>query len=161
MAVLDELKILKDIETSDTSQDNKLNLYIRRAVTAISVYLNIPTVVQADKYKSASYKVVSEDYPDNGDTVTTDDGITTTSTPVDIQAAYPDAVIQYVLEALNRQGDEGVKASNVSSVQNTYELGISETVKALLPTPYATMIDTYHNSDYYNDGNYDDYDGYY
>jgi hypothetical protein len=57
-----------------------------------------------------------------------------------IETDYPDAVIQFVLEALNRQGDEGVKQSNVSSVQNTYELGMSESVKALLPLPYAKLM---------------------
>jgi hypothetical protein len=59
---------------------------------------------------------------------------------VDPETDYPDAVIQFVIEALNRQGDEGVKQSNMSSVQNTYELGISESVKALLPLPYARMM---------------------
>lgn len=57
-----------------------------------------------------------------------------------IEATYPDAVIQYAIEALNRQGDEGIKVSEVSSVQSTYELGISESVKALLPLPYVRMM---------------------
>jgi hypothetical protein len=59
---------------------------------------------------------------------------------IDPSTEYPDAVIQFVLEALNRQGDEGVKQSSVSSVQNTYETGISDEVKALLPLPYAKLM---------------------
>lgn len=94
MAVLDDIKIIKP-----SIQENVINLYIRRAETAIGKYLNSDL--------------------DNAT----------------IETNYPDAVIQYVLEALNRQGDEGVKISQVSSVQMTYELGISETVKSLLPTP--------------------------
>lgn len=57
-----------------------------------------------------------------------------------IETTYPDAVLQHATEALNRQGDEGIKVSEVSSVQSTYELGISESVKALLPLPYARMM---------------------
>lgn len=57
-----------------------------------------------------------------------------------IETNYPDAVIAYAIEALNRQGDEGVKVSEISSVQNTYELGISETVASLLPPPSVTLM---------------------
>jgi hypothetical protein len=57
-----------------------------------------------------------------------------------IEINYPDAVIQCVIEALNRIGDEGIKTSNISSIQTTYEIGISETVKSLLPLPKIRYI---------------------
>lgn len=57
-----------------------------------------------------------------------------------IEVNYPDAVEQYVIEAINRNGDEGVKVSEISSVQNTYELGISATVASLLPLPKVRLV---------------------
>ena len=57
-----------------------------------------------------------------------------------IETTYPDAVLQHVIEALNRLGDEGIKVSQISSVQSTYELGISDSVKALLPLPFVRMM---------------------
>lgn len=100
--ILDDIKTLKHI--SDSSQDELLSIYIRRAETAIGKYLNSDL--------------------DN----------------TTIEAKYPDAVIEYVVEALNRQGDEGVRQGIMSSVQATYELGLSEEVKALLPLPFIRMM---------------------
>ena len=40
MAVLDDIKTLKNIPIDDISQDGILNIYIRRADTSISKYLN-------------------------------------------------------------------------------------------------------------------------
>lgn len=59
---------------------------------------------------------------------------------VDIPAAYIDAVVEYVVECLNRKGDEGIKQSQLGAVQNTYETGLSDEVKALLPVPFIQMM---------------------
>lgn len=100
MAVIDDIKTMKP----NGATDAQLALYIRRADTTISKYLN-------------------------------NDMDNTT-----VETTYPDAVIEYVIEALNRQGDEGVKVSEISSVQNTYELGISQTVMNLLPVPSVRLV---------------------
>lgn len=57
-----------------------------------------------------------------------------------LEATYPDAIIEMVLASLNRQGDEGIKVSEVSSVQMTYELGIPESVKSMLPLPKVRYV---------------------
>lgn len=57
-----------------------------------------------------------------------------------LETTYPDAVIETVLAKLNRQGDEGVKISQVSSVQMTYELGIPESVMSMLPLPKVRYV---------------------
>lgn len=41
MAVLDDIKTLKNIATLDTSKDGVINLYIRKATILITNYLNI------------------------------------------------------------------------------------------------------------------------
>lgn len=61
------------------------------------------------------------------------------SAPVDTSADYPDAVIEYVTECLQRQGNEGVKQYMQGSRQGTYETGLSDEVKALLPPPFVRM----------------------
>ena len=104
MSVFTDLKAIKHIADTDTSQDTLFNLKIRMAETAIGKYLN-----------------------NDLDNAT-------------IETTYPDAVFQHVIEALNRLGDEGIRVSQTSSVQSTYELGISETVKSLLPLPYVRMM---------------------
>lgn len=157
MAVLDDIKVIKNI--TDTSKDGLLNIYIRRATTVIQLYLNVPTVTQLDKYRRQIIRQVTEIFSDTPVTTSTDDGTTTTTVSAAILDTYPDAVIQFVLEILNRQGDEGISKSTVGrQMQSEYELGISETVKTLLPVPYATTINTYELNDCYGNGNYDGYD---
>lgn len=58
-----------------------------------------------------------------------------------LEATYPDAIIETVLAKLNRQGDEGVRVSQVSSVQMTYETGgIPESVINMLPLPKVRYV---------------------
>lgn len=83
------------------------------------------------------------------------------STNADIESKYPDAVIEFALILLNRRGDEGVRVSEISSVQNTYEgdtNGIPSSIVSLLPTPSAILVDTYTNQDYYNNNNFSEGD---
>ncbi len=101
MAVLDDIKTLKGIQ--DTSKDNIISLYIRKATALISNYLNVDSTV-------------------------------------DIQATYPDAVVEYVIECINKQGNEGMKQFTQGSRGGTYGNELSDTVLALLPAPYATML---------------------
>jgi hypothetical protein len=97
MAVLDDLKILTNMNESI------LNIYIRRADTAIRNYLNIDDTV-------------------------------------DIETNYPDAVIEYVTECLTKKGNEGIKQFTQGGRQGTYDSGLNEDVKALLPPPFARMM---------------------
>jgi hypothetical protein len=161
MAILDDIKAIKYI--TDTSQDAVLNIYIRRATVAIRQYLNIPNVQVLDKYKMKICNPVTEIFPNTDTYTVTDDGTTTRVLADDIQSTFPDAVIQIVLEILNRQGDEGISKSFVGrEMQSVYELGMSESAKGLLPLPFATTINTFAISDYYGNGNLDDdyYDDY-
>lgn len=52
---------------------------------------------------------------------------------------YPDAIVQYVMECVQRQGNEGLNQFMQGSRQGTYEKGLSDEVKALLPLPYVHM----------------------
>lgn len=105
MEVLDDIKTLKNISLTDTSQDGSLNIYIRRAETAISKYFN-----------------------NSLDNAT-------------IETMYPDAVITYVIEHLNKKGNEGIKQYSQGSRSGIYEgSGLSNDVKSLLPLPHVRMM---------------------
>lgn len=54
---------------------------------------------------------------------------------IDAENLYPDAVIEYVIFSLNKKGNEGLKQFSQGSRSGTYEDGIPQTVKALLPLP--------------------------
>lgn len=97
------MPVLDDLKTLTGQSENILNIYIRRATTAIRSYLNIDDTA-------------------------------------DIENTYPDAVIEYVSECLSKKGNEGMKQFVQGSRQGTYEDGITEDVKALLPLPYVRMM---------------------
>lgn len=59
---------------------------------------------------------------------------------VDIQNIYPDAIEEYVVECLNRRGNEGTKQFTQGGRQGTYEFGLNDDVKALLPVPFVHMM---------------------
>ena len=59
---------------------------------------------------------------------------------VDIEATYPDAVIEYVTECISKKGNEGIKQFTQGNRQGTYNDGLTEDVKALLPLPYVKMM---------------------
>lgn len=102
MAVLDDLQIVLGV----TDQDNLLNLYIRKAVTLITIYLNMKPAAPA----------------------------------IDIAATYPDAVIEYVTICMNKRGTEGLKQFTQGSRNGTYGNDLPDSVKALLPPPFVTML---------------------
>lgn len=113
MAVLDDMHTL-----GITDQDALLTLYIRKAVTLIQTYLNIPTVA----------------YTDSTGTVIQ---------PIDIQATFPDAIIEYVTICMNKKGNEGLKQFTQGSRSGTYESSqLPESVIFLLPAPYAKLLQT-------------------
>lgn len=59
---------------------------------------------------------------------------------IDIETNYPDAVIEYVTECLNKKGNEGVKQFAQGSRQGTYIDGLTDDVRALLPLPFVHMM---------------------
>lgn len=56
---------------------------------------------------------------------------------------YPDAVIEYVIVAMNKRGTEGLKQFSQGSRSGTYEDSLPTSVKALLPAPYVTLLGTW------------------
>jgi len=81
-----------------------LNLYIRKATTLITLYLNLSDVLNIED--------------------------------------YADAVEEYVVISINKRGNEGLKQFSFGSSSGTYGNDLPDSVIALLPVPYATMIDT-------------------
>lgn len=61
----------------------------------------------------------------------------------DISTTYPDAVCQFVVEAVNRNGVEGMRQYMQGSRQGMVETSLSDMVKALLPFPYVSMMSAY------------------
>lgn len=73
MAVLDDIKILKNISNTDTSRDNEINIYIRRAVTLIGNYLNLDsdnTIDIKNTYQDACIAYVMEEFDRKGNEAT-------------------------------------------------------------------------------------------
>jgi len=109
--LLDDIKVVLGKE-SDLSIDNLLNVYIRKGTTLINNYMNFP------------------DIP-----------ITIPITlPVDVAVVYADALIEYVILNYRKKGNEGVKSFGQGNRSATYEDGLQESVKALLPSPYIKMM---------------------
>lgn len=138
--IIDDLKVLLGI--SDTSQDNVLTIYIRKAVTLISLYLNVPIVITVDKYKFlqpiVEKTIIS---PQDASVTVTDDGTNTTSQPTNIETTYPDAVIEYATICFNKKGNEGLRDFKFENTAATYDSdGLTKSVKDLLPTPYVKML---------------------
>lgn len=57
----------------------------------------------------------------------------------DIQTSYQDALIQYVIECINKSGNEGLKQFSQGQRSGTYGNELSDSVLALLPLPTATI----------------------
>lgn len=55
---------------------------------------------------------------------------------------YDDAVIEFVTICINKRGNEGLQSFGQGSRSGTYASDLTESVKALLPTPYARMLST-------------------
>jgi hypothetical protein len=104
MAILDDVRTVLGI----TDQDALLNIYIRKAVTLITIYLNMKPTTPA----------------------------------IDIPTTYPDAVIEYVTISMNKHGNEGLKQFTQGSRNGTYGNELPESVIALLPAPYAKLLQT-------------------
>lgn len=58
---------------------------------------------------------------------------------VDIEATYPDAIIENVIICLNRKGCENIKQFSQGSHSGTYGNDLSDSVKFLLPLPNVKM----------------------
>jgi len=59
---------------------------------------------------------------------------------IDISVTYPDAVIEYVIISMNKRGNEELKQFSQGSRSGTYVNDLPDSVKALLPAPYVTML---------------------
>ena len=135
MPVLEDLKILLP-----TATDPILNLYIRKATTLISLYLNVPIITIPDKYTFNPLQPLKTTvYPNMATTTKTDDGINTIIAPTNIATTYPDAIIEYVILCFNKRGNEGIKQFSQGSRSGTYDDNLPQSIKALLPIPYVTM----------------------
>lgn len=120
MAILDDLHIL--LPNVPTSKDAIFNLYIRKAVTLITNYLNLDTVPITEKDCWI--------------------GIITVTQPIDVSIIYQDAVIDYVIVTYNKRGNEGIKQGSQGSRSQTYGDDLPGSTIALLPLPSAVMLDT-------------------
>jgi hypothetical protein len=67
--------------------------------------------------------------------------------PVDVPTTYPDALIEYVTLCYRKRGNEGVKQYTQGGRSGTYEDGLGQSVKDLLPSPFIRMARA-------RDGNY-------
>lgn len=140
MSVLSDVKILLNIGNIDIAQDASINLYIRKATTLISLYLNVPIVKIPNKFIYNPIEPIETiDYPLTPSTTTTNDGTYTTIESTNIEESYPDAIIEYVIICMNKRGNEGIKQFSEGSISGTYGNELPESVKALLPMPFVTL----------------------
>ena len=58
-----------------------------------------------------------------------------------------DALIEYAILCYRKRGNEGIKQYSQGSRSGTYEDGLSDSVKNLLPLPFITMISTRYRHD--------------
>ena len=109
--LLDDTKTVLGLDSLNTSKDALLAIYIRKGTTLIAAYMNAPAVP-----------------------------ITVPPTlPVDVAVVYADALIEYVTLCYRKRGNEGVKSFGQGGRSGTYEDGLQESVKALLPSPFIRM----------------------
>lgn len=66
-----------------------------------------------------------------------------TDPPLDVSEVYIDALIEYVIECYRKKGNEGTKSFSQGSRSGTYEDGLSDSVKSLLPSPFIKMMGVY------------------
>jgi len=111
MPILDDIKAILGKE-SDNSVDNLLNIYIRQGVTRVTAYMNFPDAPITDPV----------------------------TLPVDVATAYPDVLIEYAVVMCRKKGNEGIKSSSQGSRSVTYESGLPDSVKDLLPSPFIRMM---------------------
>ena len=114
--LLDDIKVILGKE-ADSSIDNLLTIYIRQGVTRVTNYMNFPDVPITDPV----------------------------TPPVDVAITYPDALIEFVLLAYQKKGNEGVKQASQGSRGVTYESGLPDSVKNLLPSPFIRMMGVQRN----------------
>ena len=110
--LLDDIKIELNISITDTSRDDLLNIYTKKGITLINKYMNFPDIPITDP----------------------------PTLPVDIAITYPDALSEYVMLRFHKKGNEGIKSFSQGSRSGTYEDGLQESVKALLPSPFIRMM---------------------
>ena len=108
--LLDDIKTVLNI--TDTSKDTLLAVYIRKGTTLITNYMNAPDVPVTDPI----------------------------TPPVDVATAYADALIEYVTLCYRKRGNEGVSQASQGSRGVTYESGLPDSVKGLLPSPFIRMV---------------------
>jgi len=109
MAALDDAKTVLGI--NDASKDGLLAIYIRKGATLITKYMNAPDVPITDP----------------------------PTLPVDVETVYADALIEYVALTYRKKGNEGIKSFGQGGRSGTYEDGLQQSVKDLLPSPYIRM----------------------
>ncbi|AKA71971.1 phage head-tail connector protein [Clostridium scatologenes] len=54
--------------------------------------------------------------------------------------AYPEALIEYALVCMRRNGNEGIKQATQGNKSVTWEGGLPDSVKELLPLPYIKLM---------------------
>jgi len=59
--------------------------------------------------------------------------------PLDVEAIYPDALIEYVVLCYRKKGNEGLKSFGQGSRTGSYGDELSDSVKSLLPSPTIRM----------------------
>jgi len=107
--LLDDIKTVLNI--TDTSKDTLLAVYIRKGTTLVNIYMNFPDIPVTDPV----------------------------TPPVDVATVYADALIEYVTLCYRKRGNEGVKSYGQGGRSGTYEDGLQQSVKALLPSPFIRM----------------------
>ena len=107
--LLDEVKTVLGI--SDTLKDTLLGIYIRKGTTLVNIYMNFPNIPVTDPV----------------------------TPPVDVATVYADAIIEYVTLCYRKKGIEGLKSFGQGGRSGTYEDGLQQSVKALLPSPFIRM----------------------
>jgi len=59
--------------------------------------------------------------------------------PLDVETVYLDALIEFVVQVYKKRGNEGLKSYGQGSRTGSYGEELSDSVKALLPSPLIRM----------------------